>query len=186
MVYRKECNVRLMNYLFLGFPFAMFAPRVVENSEIKTTDNGSSTYVKNGKAKKNYNVLMLLFPVPLKTETVQKLYLLKLVLFLLHPFSKDNCRVQVQKLAYKIHVSIHKLVNRISTIGSFLNNHASTCANNLHEKGKCIKQFALLIFYVYGCFPACMSVHHLCACCSQRPRKGIGSPGNGLTDGCEL
>lgn len=45
MVHRKECSLKLMNYLFWGFVFDMFRQKV-ENSEIKTTNNSSSTYVK--------------------------------------------------------------------------------------------------------------------------------------------
>lgn len=46
MVRRKECSLKLMNYLFWGFLFDMFRPKH-GNSEIKTTNNSSSTYVKN-------------------------------------------------------------------------------------------------------------------------------------------
>lgn len=34
-----------------------------------------------------------------------------------------------------------------------------------------------------GVLPICMSVHHVCAWC---PRKGVGSPGTGVSNGCEL
>lgn len=33
--------------------------------------------------------------------------------------------------------------------------------------------FFNLLFYVYKCLPTCISVHHVCAWCSQRPEKGM-------------
>ena len=44
----------------------------------------------------------------------------------------------------------------------------------------------LFLFYVYECFPACMSVYHIPAQCPGRPEEGIRSPGTGAVDGCEL
>ena len=32
----------------------------------------------------------------------------------------------------------------------------------------------------------CMYVHHMCAWCLRRPEEGVGSPGTGAMDGCEL
>lgn len=81
---------------------------------------------------------MLVFPLSLKTESVHKLYLLKLVLFLLHLSSKNNKRANIQNLAYKIHMSTHKLVNRINTIGSFINNmHSPLPTTFFFKKGNC-------------------------------------------------
>lgn len=37
-----------------------------------------------------------------------------------------------------------------------------------------------------GILPACMSVYHLCARCSERPEENIRFPGTGVTDGYEL
>jgi E3 ubiquitin-protein ligase NEDD4 len=34
--------------------------------------------------------------------------------------------------------------------------------------------------------PACMSVHHMHTWCLWRPEEGVGSPGIGVTDSCEL
>lgn len=33
---------------------------------------------------------------------------------------------------------------------------------------------------------ACMSVHHICAWCCQRPEEGVRSRGTGVTNSCEL
>lgn len=52
MVRRKECSLKLMNYLFWGFLFDMFRPKVTENSEIKTTNNSSSNMLKCHKLKR--------------------------------------------------------------------------------------------------------------------------------------
>lgn len=42
-----------------------------------------------------------------------------------------------------------------------------------------------LFLYVYlFVLPVCMSVHHVCAWCLQRPGEGIRSSGTGFTDGC--
>ena len=32
----------------------------------------------------------------------------------------------------------------------------------------------------------CMSVHHVCALCLQRPEEDVKSPETVITDGCEL
>lgn len=81
---------------------------------------------------------MLVFPRSLKTESVHKLYLLKLVLLLLHLSSKNNRRADIQNLAYKRHMPIHKLVNRINTIGSFINSmHPPLPTIFFFKKGNC-------------------------------------------------
>lgn len=37
-----------------------------------------------------------------------------------------------------------------------------------------------------GVLPALVSVYHMCAWSVQRPEEGTRSPGNGITDACEL
>lgn len=44
--------------------------------------------------------------------------------------------------------------------------------------------FRLYLFY-YGCL-VCMHVYHIHAWCLRRSELGIGSPGTGVLDGCEL
>lgn len=41
--------------------------------------------------------------------------------------------------------------------------------------------FFKLFFMCAFVLPACMSVHSMCAWCSQRPDKGVRSPGAGVT-----
>lgn len=36
-----------------------------------------------------------------------------------------------------------------------------------------------------GIFPACVSVHYLCARCLWRPEEGLGFSGTAVTDGCK-
>jgi hypothetical protein len=40
-------------------------------------------------------------------------------------------------------------------------------------------------FYVFECLPACMSVCHMCVI-PREARERVGTPGTGITDGCEL
>lgn len=48
----------------------------------------------------------------------------------------------------------------------------------------------VLIFYfrfIYCMFMTYMSaIHYMCACCLQRSEDGVGFPGTGTVDGCEL
>ena len=37
-----------------------------------------------------------------------------------------------------------------------------------------------------GVLFACLSMYHVCAWCLWWPEEGIGSPGTGVTDSCEL
>lgn len=42
-----------------------------------------------------------------------------------------------------------------------------------------------ICFMCIGALAAHMSVHHLCAECTERTEDGVGSSGNVVTDGCE-
>lgn len=42
------------------------------------------------------------------------------------------------------------------------------------------------MFMCASILSACMYVHHKCAWCSWSPEEGIGSPGTGIGNGCEL
>lgn len=49
-----------------------------------------------------------------------------------------------------------------------------------------IFRFLEFCFMCISVLPACMSMHHVRAWCPQRSDEAIGSPGTGVTDGCEL
>jgi hypothetical protein len=45
--------------------------------------------------------------------------------------------------------------------------------------------FKFLFIYVYGCLPACASVHHMGVWYLGRPEEGVRSSGTGVIDDCE-
>lgn len=45
--------------------------------------------------------------------------------------------------------------------------------------------FRLFLFDVYEHLPACMSMQHVCACCSQRPEGLVEAPGTGIMHCCK-
>lgn len=83
-----------------------------------------------------------------------------------------------------LHLAYFCFLLYLPCINSHLTYHLIIFGQDLTQMSLAFNLFKKInfIFYLYGCFATCVSMHHMHACCLQRPEVGVRSLGNRITD----